>query len=413
MKQQQLTAAFTGLAIAVITGAAGLLFFHFVEFYQVNVRQPPAEQVKRNLYQAVEQWLEVEGHPVYRVSQGSARDVCNRPSHVALVFSSSFDWSDGDILEECVRSGLALVIFIDDTERNDLRHFLARFDINYQLIDETIDVDDVEDAAEMVTEIPENGPSVDYDKEIVLGITGDENDLVFEVLCDASGTARMVKTTLEKGLLVVTGIPFFMQWKHLIREGANVEQAALNSKTAWNLSGALDTDNKGIIMVCSPAAAAKERHDDVSLSLWVEEWQNMRASLMLFGSLCAFVVIGLWMNSAPFGTHRYERVLPGKTITARFGMEARFLKKHRALHKYLEPWSDALRVHFRYLGILDDNEICRYLTAKFNLDAETAALLLTPAPLRSSRDLLRYRTLYQQILAVKAPEPVPPKGTLH
>jgi hypothetical protein len=162
-----------------------------------------------------------------------------------------------------------------------------------------------------------------FDEETALDLSGDPPGKML-VLTDQGGTIRLIRTSLGKGSVTVTGIPYFMH-NFLLEKRQN-------AITAWNLfaagsSGAAG-ENPGILFI---------RGEKILRSLWgkLAERGNF---IFLVISIPLVLVIGFWMVLPGFGIPLKDEEEPLRSIGERFFAEGRFLKKYGALDAYLEVY---------------------------------------------------------------------------
>jgi hypothetical protein len=400
--------------IAVFAGIFAALFFSKFEFYRRPAQSPPSGAAERNRYLAVDAWLRKEGHPLRILSSGSVRGLADGAERTALIYSSSFDWEDAEELDALLDSGYALTIFIDDRGNEKARAFLERQALRYRIIDDLSAAEDEDaeedaggdDAAEAAGEETADADGAeeeaarfpDFDRAFFAGIDEKRAPAEPERFTDWEGETRLCGWETEKSALFMTGIPSFMSWDTL-QGGGDGAIHTENARLSWRISGALDREKKGILIIRGADAAGARGRADMRPGFW-ERFFEHRLGAPVIAAVFLTAFIGFWMTIPSFGRWKPERVFPGMPIRRRFVTESRFFKKERSLFVYLEPYAGALRARYRAAGIEDDAEIIRRLAADAAIDEERAAHLLFPstAPVSSGLDLEKYRSLGQRAL---------------
>ena len=389
MKRSVRSSAAVVFIIAVFAGVFAALFFSKFEFYRRQGRSRPSAEAERNRYLAVERWLRGEGHPVRVLSSGGAGSLARGAERTALVFSSSFDWEEAGELDALLDEGYAMTLFIDDWGDENARAFLERQGLSYRIredAEEDAEEKEAEAAGEEETHFP------DFDRAFFAGIA--EKEAAGAVhLSDAEGETRLTGWQTAKSALFLTGIPYFMDWE-LLQNGADGALHAENARLSWRLSGALDPDKKGVLIICGAAAAAGRGRVERTPGFWERFFEHRLGAAVAAAAILA-AAAGIWMTFPSFGRWKPERIFPGAPIRQRFVTESRFFKKEKALFVYLEPYADALRARYRAAGVEDDAEIRRRLAADTALDEESAARLLSPRafPITNGFELEKYRAL--------------------
>jgi hypothetical protein len=421
MKQRAQNAIPLIFIIVVFLGIFAALFFSKFEFYRRPARTPPSGAAERNRYLAADIWLRKAGHPLRILSSGGADDLAKGAEKTAIVYSSSFDWDGAEQLDALLDSGYALALFIDDWGNEKARAFLERQALDYRIIEDDDGEDDEDDGEyedDAADYIEEEGGSAEADADAAgsaeepvfpdfdraffadsAGMLDEKRAAGFERMSDSEGETRLAGWQTEKSALFITGIPFFMRWDALQdREDGAIQPQ--NARLCWRISGALDPEKKGILIIRSAAAAAGNGRVEAPRGGFWERFFEHRLGAPVIAAAFLTVLAGFWMTLPSFGRWKPERVFPGIPIRQRFVTESRFFKKERALFVYLEPYSDAIRARYRAAGVEDDAEIIRRLAADAALDEETAACLVFPAaaPISNGLDFEKYRALARRVL---------------
>ena len=233
----------------------------------------------------MDRWLDASGHTVRVVEHGTCDLIRDAKEDVAVIFLSSFDLSDYTILYDAIQNGKKVTICLDAIENDFIYNFIDM-------------IDDEDDIPRRFSEIG----------------TGR-----YSILDDFN----------------------FMQNSNLIADSrADTDSTHSNYYTAWSYTGALDTENKGILVVRNAKAAKDEAplSKQVSRTLW-QLAKEKGAALPITYSVIALIVFGFWMCLAPFGKAKPEYEMHGKLIRERFLSEARFYQKHGLLHTYEKYFS--------------------------------------------------------------------------
>ncbi|MDR2510731.1 MAG: hypothetical protein LBC77_08830 [Spirochaetaceae bacterium] len=316
MNKRYDTLLFAVFISAICTVIAVILFFSFFEIYETTKRAEPSAQAQLNLYHASDLWLIAENHPLRIVERANVHDLTGRNEKTALIFSSSFEWDYYKALYELVKNGVSLAVFIDDMGSENLENFLALCNIQHRIFR------------------PFNSGAAEYEELEADYEAESEESAVFDddvhFLRDEGKQAPFAYRELGQGRILVTGIPFFMQWENLAPE-----RNPLNAEYAWKFSGALDADKSGIIIARSEAAAKAVEHENAEPRFW-EDFLGRKPVLVIALTLLLVVVTGFWLGLSPFGKWKPERSLPGVTIEERLLTEARFFKKYNCLYMYTD-----------------------------------------------------------------------------
>jgi hypothetical protein len=304
-KKDYSSVIFPVLIISIIIIILAALFYSFFEIEQRTERGAHSEEAKKNVYLALDRWLSETGHPLEIYQYGDAETIEESGKKSSMIFASSYDWSSSGKLKEFILYDKNNVVLFIDTydEDEDLETFLLDFDIEYRLYS------------------PWEESDVEYDED---EFTFDE-DVYFRIK-DTAIQTRIQKITVDENVLIVCGIPLFMQ-------SGNIDKQD-NALLAWSISGALDKEKSGFAVFRSNEAAENKTpfysEGGGAGVLFLEN----KASLLLILSVLALIIIGFSQSILTFGKWEPERALPGKSIKERLLSEARFLKKHRALGLY-------------------------------------------------------------------------------
>jgi hypothetical protein len=327
------------------------------EIYEQERWARPSGEFRSNSFYVLGEWLSAAGHPVrFSPRWTGTRDISPREGGL-YIQASLVDWDRRDILPWVMEGG-SLLISIDFSwyrlrgEKRPppavlaMEKFLADLDIrireppqegneNGWPPDEENNAAGEPDAiAESVPPAAAEGEAAgedefpafpDYDYEIMFedpsGPAGE-----FLTLKDAEGHIRLIRRTLGKGRIVVTGSCFFMYNYRLEGEA--------NARLAWELTGgSLGPERPGILFV-------RGRRGSGGLFEILGERGNLLPPVL---SALALIFIGFWMVLPGFGVPPREEGRRRLSITGRFSAEARFLRRYRALELYLEIYLRELR----------------------------------------------------------------------
>lgn len=280
------------IAVAVsIIIILGVLAATYLETFQRTKKVNPSRETKENVYLAFDRWLLATGHPVRILENANVEHLNEAGENVILIFTSSFNFPVYDEFDEfnaLFYKGKNIVIF-NDVNNEDFDLFLD--DIMSD------DYDDIDGDNKQQKDIFD-----DFDIDII---------------------------ELENGKLYVSDSYYFM------KTGA-VEQKS-NAGISWALSGDLDSQNTGILIVRSAGVSAGKtpKDKDDGKSFWGAAKEKGALFPMLV-STAALVIFGFWMCFITFGRGKQADRIDGKTINERFLAEGRFLKKNKALNVYLK-----------------------------------------------------------------------------
>ena len=287
MKKQHFICA----AVIIVFVALGFFVYRTLEIYPRRVVSGPSAEVLANRYFALERWLNETGRPVRVERRGSASIIAAAPERVIMVYSSAIVWTDaqGIIFPWIDQGGFLLIILDDFYADNALLEFLNDFGI---------DINNWQNPPELA-EVP-----------------------------------------IGKGALTVIGNPRFMH-NYNLRTDSNADLAwsLTGARTAEPESALASGDNPGVLFI-------RERYVSRNLFGRIMERGNLVPVII---STIFVIILGFWMVIPVFGLVFTERQKSSKPIRERFLAEIRFLKKHKALHHYVD-------VYKRELKITDEDE---------------------------------------------------------
>jgi hypothetical protein len=305
-------AAVFGLILAALA-ILGIFAYTQLEIYPRSRTLRPVREALENEYLALERWLARTGRSLRTESWGNPEAVIAAPEKTVFIQTSFFYWSAdaGDLLLPWIEEGGVLIIALDDPwyeEDEDFASFLSRLGITRNGREDW-------DAALPYFKDP------DFDPDTALDVTGDALPGETLALTDHGGTIRLIRTSLGRGSVTVTGIPYFMQNFRL--------EKSQNAVMTWDLFSAGGAgENPGVLFI---------RGEKIVRSFWgkLAERGNF---IFLIISIPLVLVIGFWMVLPGFGPVIKEAAEPLKSIRERFAAEGRFLRKYDALDTYLEVY---------------------------------------------------------------------------
>ncbi|MDR2028004.1 MAG: DUF4350 domain-containing protein [Treponema sp.] len=363
------------LALAVLAGYA------FFEIYPVTNYQEPSAESLSNEYLALDRWLQKTGHPL-KTNTGGGSELPGRLSEKTLLIQNSlFDWSGeaSGALRAWIEAGGNLVIFSDapwyEDGEEDLSNFLEEFGITM----EKFPFDENEDG-ENSPEDPEDEPAAAepaFDTEVRFMVE-EKPGAPAVTRQDRRGGIRMVTVPRGQGSVTVSGIPYFM-WSEYIGEKQN-------ARLAWDLTGALDRENRGIYFIRGRAPAS---------GLW-GKLAKRGDVIPLTASALILVLVGFWMVLPPFGRPVRDEEKPGKPIGERFRAESWFLRKYGALDLYLEAYVEELWTKLRVRrGIFHPDQMAPILAELWGMGVPEVEKIIHPRGKLKFRDFVNYIRLIE------------------
>ncbi|MDR1933558.1 MAG: DUF4350 domain-containing protein [Spirochaetales bacterium] len=298
------------------------------EVYPKQERLPPSREARRNTYLALERWLEKTGHPVRVLTDEPAAVPSAAGEAVCVAEASRIDWKQTRGLFSWIEGGASLVLSLDRDSggSKELAAFLALLGVRRTAQSRT------PRPASGNSRPPGDSPEVfpDFDSSVGLKPVK-ENPKRKAMVCrrDSGGTIRLITVSLGKGSVTVCGFPRFMMWRVL--------QEDKNSALAWELTGARDPANAGVLFI--RAGRVQEN--------FYSTIRSHGELVFLIVSALTLIVVGFWMVIPVFGRPKPEVLRPGRPLRERFLAEARFLKKYGALESYLEVYIREIKLRLR------------------------------------------------------------------
>jgi hypothetical protein len=402
-------AAVFGLILAALA-ILGIFAYTQLEIYPRTRRVEPSREVRGNEYLALERWLTRTGRSLRTEPWGSPTMVLAAPERTVFIQSSVFYWSGdtGDLLLPWIEGGGVLIIALDTPWYEDadggLAPFLARLGMaRTHRGDQSIR--------------PVNPEDPDFDWDTAFFVPGDGGDALpgeTLALTDQGGTIRLIRRSLGRGSVAVTGIPYFMHNFRLEKHQ--------NAVMTWNLfsagfSGDFSTGKAGITRAAGTTGAAGEnpgvlliRGKQTVRSFWGRLADRGNFTFLVI-SIPLVLVIGFWMVLPRFGPALRDGEDPPKSIRERFIAEGRFLQKYGALDAYLEVYLREIKLRLRGRGGGGEEEGPEELAARLLKigqgknrpglslpDIQTLTEALRPGKRRGSREFVKNLIVLQTIL---------------
>jgi len=302
-------------AAIFIAAAFGIFAYNNLEIYQGKKIIFPSEEVSSNSYYALDQWLTQTGNTVRIENYFVSFFLDEISERVIMMSSRTYGWYSTDELYEWIKNGGYLIINIEPYNENinkNLLDFLLDFGISAEITQPVNNID------EEVTDDKEIYP--DFSRRVAFEVT--ENSSAF-TMKDIYGNIRLVEISSGNGFLAVTGTPVFMNNNNIKKE----ENAVLT----WKLTGArIPQENKSILFI-------RNQNTTTAFSVFGSIFERGNPAPVIVSTLI-LISAGFWMVVPLFGKAVKENAQTSRPIKDRLTAEILFLKKHRALNYYLEPF---------------------------------------------------------------------------
>jgi hypothetical protein len=383
------------IVLAVCT-VLGIIAYNVFEIYDMEVYDSPSEEARSNDYLALERWLIRSEHPVNTLQFAEAENILQIDEDVIIMDSSSFNWTENtfDILSSWIEEGKHLFVYHDYWQSTfhdeEFYSFVKSFDV--QMITPLDDIDDdvsshetetsnqnIDDEEEKVLEDKKDFLAID--QTIQFTIENNRSDIL-SVGVDED-MINLVQVPLGKGSVTFSGIPFFMQNNNLRNNK--------NRMLAWNVSGAKDKDNQGILFIQNVEFK----------NTFFQDLLNEGNIFPLLISIFILIVICFWGFIPRFGKLILDDEDSGKPIRERFLAEGIFLKKFHSLNLYIDVYEKTIQQRFRknYNEYIDDKNIfCSRLAEIVKLDKELIEQSLYPKRKITSRSFAKCMKTIEIIL---------------
>ncbi|MDR1429383.1 MAG: hypothetical protein LBI85_03765, partial [Spirochaetaceae bacterium] len=249
------------VAVASLLAIAAILAFIFLEIVPWKKPVRPSALALENEFLALERWLTLTGHPVRTEVMPGSDTIPQAGEGTVYVQASLFRWSkkNYDMLKPWVEGGGRLLVSLDrewDKEYSEgMAQFLADLGIGSDQFFGADGADD--DGTDDDGAAPETGGAEGDGSAHDDGSTDDETAMsrgpFFDYrisfdpkeippdcfsLSDSRGNIRLVGVKMGEGSVTLFGSPVFMT-------NFNLDDAP-NARLAWSLTGAEDSEGKGV-----------------------------------------------------------------------------------------------------------------------------------------------------------------------
>jgi len=318
----------------------GIFCYTQLEIVPSTRWESPSREVRANPYYAVEKWLGELNCPARFLSTGNLDTILKGPEKTIFMETSRFTWNDDpEILIPWLKGGGRLIVSLDSYVNYQLVEFMKSLGVNassfydYDEIDEAEQTNVPQAANEKTKEetkekteeetdekekTEESSPSFDW--QLSFKTTEIKAPVDRMLIMNRYGETKLVKLEIGKGELIFTGKAYFLN-NHYLDTTENV-----------NLAGELllAADEHGILFI-------RGLSGDRQILGNLADRGNPAAMAV---SIVLLVIAGFWMVIPSFGRYRPAPEKPGKPLRERFLAEGRFLKKNRALGKYIEAYQN-------------------------------------------------------------------------
>ncbi|GHV84942.1 hypothetical protein AGMMS50230_05500 [Spirochaetia bacterium] len=350
--------------------AAGIVLFCVTRLEIADdVRwKDPSREAQANSYLALDRWLGTAGYAVRVLSMGNISTILKGPEKTVFLEDSRFTWTNQNgaaeaILFPWIKEGGRLIISLDKYADPRLEVFMEALGVketgfSYDEDDETGEAETAEAAppagttetAETAAETPGTDETAGNDEPKTLYPWGffdwmrsfklvEKKPPVdrIRIIKDTEGVIKLVQLEMEKGWVVFTGQAHFLNNSFLKDpKGAALARELFFDPATADVPAA---EQPGILFIRSLTG---EKH---LLGNLAERGDPRTMGI----ALALLLIAGLWMVIPSFGRYHPAPEKPGKPLRERFLAEGRFLKKYRALDKYIEVYKKELE-HRRRSG---------------------------------------------------------------
>ncbi|MDR2471483.1 MAG: hypothetical protein LBD09_05180 [Treponema sp.] len=321
-----------------------------------DVRRKGASRLAQaNSYLALERWLQAAGRAVRGHSAGTVDTILRGPERIIFVEDSRFNWTGqngtaAELLIPWIREGGRLVVSLDAYANRSLELFMEAlgiesmdpFDDDFDNVNEENEPGGGDRAAETgrEPETPERQtaprrPVLDNQKRFRIREQKSVVDKIRIMEGWIPGSIALVWLELDRGWVVFTGEAVFLHndWLSMPENAALAGELFLDkpnaaAETAKSAESAETAGSSagGILLI-------RGLTGDRRILGNLADRGNPAA---LVTALALVIIAGFWMALPGFGRFRPPPEKPGKPLRERFLAEGRFLKKYRALGKYIE-----------------------------------------------------------------------------
>ncbi|MHC6203188.1 DUF4350 domain-containing protein [Breznakiellaceae bacterium SP9] len=302
------------LVIMLFCAALGLLAYRYLEIYPRTKIIPPSKEAQRNPYWALDKWLLLTGKDLRVQDWGTVWSLTSRDAATVFIQASLFDWDADDTPEllSWIESGGSLIVSIDEYDAEDLPNGLTEL------------LEPLEIRLEQnETPAGRTGTSPAFDDTVSFAQIAVRSGTVIEHYTDGEGIIRLLRRSVGRGTITVTGVPYFLYNEEL---GDSNE----NSNLAWHLFG---SEQGSILFI---------RGEKQELSLLGTLFHRGDFTCLLL-SLCLVIGVGLWLVLPQFGRIEQDKERALKSIRERFLAEAYFLKQYKGLDTYRQAYIEEIK----------------------------------------------------------------------
>ncbi|GHU46783.1 hypothetical protein FACS1894200_01070 [Spirochaetia bacterium] len=301
------------LVIMLFCGAIGLLAYRYLEIYPRTKTIPPSKEAQRNPYWALDKWLLLTGKDLRVQDWGTVWSLTSRDAATVFIQASLFDWDTDDMpsLLSWIESGGSLIVSIDEYDAEDLPDGLTEL------------LEPLEIRLEQHKTPVKAGTNIAFDGTVSFAQIAVRSGTLIEHYTDEAGIIRLLRRSVGRGTITVTGVPYFLHNEEL---GDSNE----NSNLAWHLFG---SEQGSIFFI---------RGEKQELSLLGTLFHRGDFTCLLL-SLCLVIGVGLWLVLPQFGRIEQDKERVLKSIRERFLAEAYFLKQYKGLDTYRQAYIEEIK----------------------------------------------------------------------
>jgi hypothetical protein len=363
------------LIFSLSAAVLALMIFAAVEYFEIYtepVWEGPSLKAQTNPYLALQLWLEKAGRSVH-VMKKADESIFDQPG-ILCVQASRLAWTENlnAKLFSWVRDGGFIFLYWDKDlfENTGLKNLLKELGIRVQPAS----------GKQASRRMPDTEGFPDFDQGFILKPVK-ENPNRPRMVCrkDSGGVIRLISVPLGKGAIAAGAAPRFMRSRDL--------KKAENSRLAWELTGAKDIANQGIIFI----------HDRNAKDSMYESFSAKGSLAPLIISALILVIIGFWMVIPVFGRVKEDAQKPGRPLQERFLAEGSFLKKFGALESYLDMYKKEIQFKSRLGEGLDPKSLAGRLAPLCGMDERTIYEALAPQNGINFREFVKRRKILKTL----------------
>jgi hypothetical protein len=317
-----------GIVLAVVLIFIALaVIFCITQLERVPAQRwvAPSREAVENPLLALERWLDAAGIRCRTEESAAIQDLPGGTEKTVFIQASRFDWSGvGEDLTGWIAQGGSLVISQD-----------------YPAVEPMMELEEYLGTLGITGTDGAGSAGGDKDNDSTFWLDTRRAYLIVEqpppvdriAVLRLNGAIRLVTLYIGEGSLTITGRTPFLTSTALKN----------NADLAWELL-LKPGKNGGVLLV-----AAFPRKNHLFGALF-----DRGNPAGFFIAAAVLVITGFWMIIPLFGRSKPPQELPGKALRERFLAEGRFLKKYRALDKYLAVYRLALEQVRRIRGLGPD-----------------------------------------------------------